>query len=312
MAYILGRKEFYGLELAVTPAVLIPRPETELLVDLALARKPASVVDIGTGSGAIALALKRHLPAARVVATDASAAALEVAKRNAVRFALEIELRHGRWFEPLAGERFEAIICNPPYVVADDPHLAGAAIRAALRASWPAPTGSMPSASSRARRRPTCCPAAGCCSSMARGSTRRYARCSRRRGLKPPKAGPIWRGSRGSAAESDKMDAYGYSTAHQGAGDGQPRRALHERHAAGPAMRLLGPGGAGAQRLRRAGLRSVNVLADPEIREGIKHYANWPTIPQLYVNGEFVGGSDIMREMYQSGELQKLLETEKA
>jgi len=125
VAYILGRKEFYGLDLVVTPAVLIPRPETELLVDLALARKPASVVDIGTGSGAIALALKRHLPAARVVATDASAAALEVAKRNAVRLALDVELRHGRWFEPLAGERFEAIICNPPYVVADDPHLAG-------------------------------------------------------------------------------------------------------------------------------------------------------------------------------------------
>ena len=53
---------------------------------------------------------------------------------------------------------------------------------------------------------------------------------------------------------------------------------------------------------------SFNVLADAEIRQGIKEYANWPTIPQLYVNGEFVGGSDIMREMYQSGELQKLLE----
>jgi monothiol glutaredoxin len=52
---------------------------------------------------------------------------------------------------------------------------------------------------------------------------------------------------------------------------------------------------------------TVNVLADNEIRQGIKEYANWPTIPQLYVNGEFVGGSDIMREMYQSGELQKLL-----
>lgn len=52
---------------------------------------------------------------------------------------------------------------------------------------------------------------------------------------------------------------------------------------------------------------SVNVLEDPEIRQGIKEYANWPTIPQLYVNGEFVGGSDILREMYQSGELQKLL-----
>jgi release factor glutamine methyltransferase len=123
VAYILGRKEFYGLELTVTPAVLIPRPETELLVDLALARKPASVVDVGTGSGAIALAIKRHLPAARVIATDASAAALEVAKRNAVRFGLDVELRHGRWFEPLAGERFEAIISNPPYVMADDPHL---------------------------------------------------------------------------------------------------------------------------------------------------------------------------------------------
>jgi monothiol glutaredoxin len=53
---------------------------------------------------------------------------------------------------------------------------------------------------------------------------------------------------------------------------------------------------------------SVNVLADAQIRQGIKEFANWPTIPQLYVNGEFVGGSDIVREMYQSGELQKLLE----
>jgi monothiol glutaredoxin len=56
---------------------------------------------------------------------------------------------------------------------------------------------------------------------------------------------------------------------------------------------------------------TVNVLEEPEIRQGIKEYANWPTIPQLYVNGEFVGGSDIMREMYQSGELQKLLTGEK-
>jgi release factor glutamine methyltransferase len=125
VAYILGRKEFYGLDLTVTPAVLIPRPETELLVDIALAREPASIVDLGTGSGAIALAIKRHLPAARVIATDASAAALEVAKRNAVRFGLEIELRHGRWFEPLAGERFEAVVSNPPYVMLNDPHLPG-------------------------------------------------------------------------------------------------------------------------------------------------------------------------------------------
>lgn len=123
VAYILGHKEFYGLELAVNPAVLIPRPETELLVDVALERNPASVLDVGTGSGAIALAIKRHRPKARVVATDASAAALEVAQRNATRYSLDVELRHGRWFEPVAGERFEAIISNPPYVVVDDPHL---------------------------------------------------------------------------------------------------------------------------------------------------------------------------------------------
>src|SRR3979490_3339647 len=56
---------------------------------------------------------------------------------------------------------------------------------------------------------------------------------------------------------------------------------------------------------------TVNVLEEPEIRQGIKDYANWPTVPQLYVNGEFVGGSDIMREMYQSGELQKLTQEPK-
>ncbi|MEN9418750.1 MAG: monothiol glutaredoxin [Pseudomonadota bacterium] len=60
------------------------------------------------------------------------------------------------------------------------------------------------------------------------------------------------------------------------------------------------------------GLTTVNVLEDEAIRQGIKEYANWPTIPQLYVNGEFVGGSDIMMEMYQSGELQQLLGGEQA
>jgi release factor glutamine methyltransferase len=123
IAYILGRKEFYGLELEVGPAVLIPRPETELLVDLALERQFSSVVDLGTGSGAIALALKRHRPGARVVAVEASAAALAVARRNALRHALEIDLRHGAWFEPLGAERFDLIVANPPYVAEGDPHL---------------------------------------------------------------------------------------------------------------------------------------------------------------------------------------------
>ena len=123
VAYILGRKEFYGIELAVNPAVLVPRPETELLVELALERQFSSVVDLGTGSGAIGLALKKHRPAATVIAVEASAAALVVAKRNASRYNLEIDFRHGRWFEPLAGERFDLIVSNPPYVAIGDPHL---------------------------------------------------------------------------------------------------------------------------------------------------------------------------------------------
>jgi release factor glutamine methyltransferase len=123
VAYILGRKEFYGLELLVNPAVLIPRPETELLVELALQREFSSVVDLGTGSGAIALAIKQQRPKARVVAVEASAAALEVARRNATRLGLEVEWVHGRWLEPLAGQRFDLIVSNPPYVAEADPHL---------------------------------------------------------------------------------------------------------------------------------------------------------------------------------------------
>lgn len=124
VAYILGRKEFYGLELQVDPSVLIPRPETELLVDLALEKRPASMLDLGTGSGAIAVAVKSRSPETRVVAVDSDLTALATAKRNAARLNLEIDFRHGRWFEPVAGERFELIVSNPPYVASGDPHLA--------------------------------------------------------------------------------------------------------------------------------------------------------------------------------------------
>ncbi|MFN2645501.1 MAG: peptide chain release factor N(5)-glutamine methyltransferase [Burkholderiales bacterium] len=127
VAYIVGEKEFYGLTLTVTPAVLIPRPETELVVELALEQAFATAADLGTGSGAIALALKHHRPHARVVGVEASAAALEVARRNAVRLALQVEWRHGRWCEPLADERFQLIVSNPPYVAEGDPHLAALA-----------------------------------------------------------------------------------------------------------------------------------------------------------------------------------------
>jgi release factor glutamine methyltransferase len=123
VAYLLGRKEFYGLELAVNPAVLVPRPETELLVDLALERNPASALDLGTGSGAIALALKHERPACRVVAVDADLAALSMAKRNAVKLNLEVDFRHGRWFAPASGERYDLVVSNPPYVAEGDLHL---------------------------------------------------------------------------------------------------------------------------------------------------------------------------------------------
>ena len=123
VAYLLGRQEFYGLELSVNPTVLIPRPETELLVDLALERGPASVLDLGTGSGAIALALKFQLKRARVVAVDADLAALNTAQRNAAKLNIEVDFRHGRWFAPVAGERFDLIVSNPPYVAEGDPHL---------------------------------------------------------------------------------------------------------------------------------------------------------------------------------------------
>lgn len=124
VAYILGEQEFYGLRLAVNPAVLIPRPETELLVELALEREFERVVDLGTGCGAIALALKHARPKAQVVGVEASAAALEVARRNAARLGLEVEWRHGRWCQPLGSERYDLIVANPPYVAEGDPHLA--------------------------------------------------------------------------------------------------------------------------------------------------------------------------------------------
>ena len=123
VAYILGRKEFYGLDLAVNPSVLIPRPETELLVDLALGKQPASMLDLGTGSDAIALALKFNMPDTRVVAVESDLSALLTAQRNAAKLNLDVDFRHGRWFEPLAGERFELVVSNPPYVAEGDPHL---------------------------------------------------------------------------------------------------------------------------------------------------------------------------------------------
>ncbi|HEY2862195.1 MAG TPA: peptide chain release factor N(5)-glutamine methyltransferase [Casimicrobiaceae bacterium] len=128
VAYLVGRREFYGLDLAITPDVLIPRPETELLVDLALARLPADrsarVLDLGTGSGAVALAIARNRPAAHVVGTDISGGALALAARNAVRLAIDnVAFLASDWFAALGNERFDLIAGNPPYVAAGDSHL---------------------------------------------------------------------------------------------------------------------------------------------------------------------------------------------
>ena len=134
VAYLTGRRGFWTLELEVTPATLIPRPETELLVELALERLPRDVAclvaDLGTGSGAIALALASERPRVRVVATDASADALAVARRNAQRLGMaNVHFVHGDWLAPLAGERYALIASNPPYIEAADSHLAQGDLR---------------------------------------------------------------------------------------------------------------------------------------------------------------------------------------
>jgi release factor glutamine methyltransferase len=126
LAYIAGYKDFWTLRLRVTPAVLIPRPETELLVELALLYDApfARVADLGTGSGAIALAIASERPEWSITATDFFEAALSVARSNASELKLgAVEFLQGHWLEPLAGRQFELIVSNPPYIDASDPAL---------------------------------------------------------------------------------------------------------------------------------------------------------------------------------------------
>jgi len=137
IAYLLGEKEFHGLALEIDRSVLVPRPETELLVDWACeavsvlgsersrgGHSPIRVVDLGTGSGAIALALKRAHPQSQVTGIDVSAGAIALARRNAERLGLAIELHEASWWHGLEGRRFDIAIANPPYIAAGDPHLA--------------------------------------------------------------------------------------------------------------------------------------------------------------------------------------------
>ncbi len=128
IAYITGTKEFWSLELEVTAATLIPRPETERLVELVVERVPVTgrycIADLGTGSGAIALAIATERPECRVIATDLSREALAVARRNAARHQIHnIEFRESRWLSALAGEKLHLIAANPPYIAPGDSHL---------------------------------------------------------------------------------------------------------------------------------------------------------------------------------------------
>lgn len=134
VAQILGRRGFWSLDLIVTADTLVPRPETELLVELALARIPLQeamrVLDLGTGTGAIALALASERPRAQVTAVEASAGACEVARRNAAQHGLDrVRLLRSDWYSALAGEKFALILSNPPYLADDDPHLAQGDLR---------------------------------------------------------------------------------------------------------------------------------------------------------------------------------------
>lgn len=129
VAHLVGSREFWSLEFEVGPAVLIPRPDTETLVAAALevgeARRRLSLVDLGTGSGAVAVAIAHERPDWAVVATDRDVNALEVARRNIIRHGTaSVVLRHGDWFDAVASRRFDIAVSNPPYVATGDPHLA--------------------------------------------------------------------------------------------------------------------------------------------------------------------------------------------
>jgi len=127
LAYLVGEAEFRGRVFQVSPAVLIPRPETEVLIELALeklrALKAPKILDLGTGSGIVAISLTLECPSATLVAVDVEKGAISVARNNAGRLGAKIDFRQGDWFAPVAGEHFDLIVSNPPYVAEGDPHL---------------------------------------------------------------------------------------------------------------------------------------------------------------------------------------------
>ncbi|MGB6242281.1 MAG: peptide chain release factor N(5)-glutamine methyltransferase [Castellaniella sp.] len=128
MAYILGHREFWSRDFHVSPAVLIPRPDTELLVECglqAIAGVPSPcVLDLGTGSGIVAISIALDRPDAQVRATDCSQAALDVAEMNARALGAKLLFSHGNWYDSqLDSEHYDLIVSNPPYIDSQDTHL---------------------------------------------------------------------------------------------------------------------------------------------------------------------------------------------
>ncbi|EKN48094.1 MULTISPECIES: peptide chain release factor N(5)-glutamine methyltransferase [Pseudomonas syringae group] len=134
VAYILGQQGFWKLDLEVAPHTLIPRPETEMLVEAALelvpAFAPTQVLDLGTGTGAIGLALANDRRQWKITAVDRVPEAVELAERNRQRLQLDnAEVLNSHWFSALEGRQFDLIISNPPYIAETDPHLSMGDVR---------------------------------------------------------------------------------------------------------------------------------------------------------------------------------------
>ncbi|RTN21441.1 peptide chain release factor N(5)-glutamine methyltransferase [Enterobacter quasimori] len=133
VAHLVGEREFWSLPLYVSPATLIPRPDTECLVEQALARLPTaacSILDLGTGTGAIALALAAERPDCTVTAVDVMPDAVTLAQRNVERLGLSnVTVLQSSWFSALENRLFALIVSNPPYIDEHDPHLAQGDVR---------------------------------------------------------------------------------------------------------------------------------------------------------------------------------------
>jgi release factor glutamine methyltransferase len=326
-AYLVGEREFHGHCFLVGPDVLVPRPETELLVDTALellrGHPRARVLELGTGSGCIAISLALARPDLRILATEISAPALAIARANASRLGAAVRYATGSWYEALveveaeaeadadADRRFALVVSNPPYVAAGDPHLES------LRHE---PTGALTDggdglgalraivAGARARLVP------GGALLVEHGhdqgdAVRALALAA---GLADPRTLADLAGTgratlarnptnRNPAMAQDAQKFIRETI------EGNPVVLFMKGTAQFPQCGFSGRAVQILQACKVDNLVTVNVLEDDEVRQAIKEHANWPTIPQLYVHGKFVGGSDILAEMFESGELQSLL-----